>query len=118
MTVPGSRRRGVRVSSRVFWIAVAVVVLAGMVKLYGPIATARRQEEELSRLRLEKAALLEDQQRLDAHKRQLACDAGLEATARREGYVRNGERRLVFVRSTGKETPAGDPAPRQKGKPK
>jgi len=118
MTVLGSRRHGVRVSSRVFWIAVAVVALAGMVKLYGPVAAARRQQDELSRLRLEKVTLLEEQEGLNAHKRQLACDAGLEATARREGYVRNGERRLVFVKSGDKATPPGDPAPRRKGKPK
>ena len=103
MGVRGRRRRGLRIGPRPFWFAVLAVLLVGLVKLYGPLATSRAQQNELARLRLQKASLLAEQQRLQAYKRHLASDAGLERAARREGYVRDGERRLVFVREKSKE---------------
>jgi hypothetical protein len=112
MSLPGSRTRGLRIGPRRFWLVVSVVALVGLVKLYGPIALARRQQDELARLRLEKANLLGEQRRLERYKWQLASDAGLEAAARREGYVREGERRLVFVRKADR---APSPGPAEDG---
>jgi hypothetical protein len=96
------------VDQRTFLIAVGAVVLLGAFKLYGPVATSRRQQHELTRLRIEQAALTTEQGRLKAYKQKLASDAGFEAAARRLGYVREGERRLVFVPQQEK---ASSPAP-------
>jgi len=106
------RGRGLRLDRRAFWLAVAVLVAVGLVKLYGPLATARRQQDDLAALHLRKAGLAAEQKRLEEYKRQLASDAGLENAARREGYVRDGERRLVFIRPDGKPAPSRSQAGR------
>jgi len=98
-----------RVDQRAFLVALGVVALFGVFKLYGPVATSRRQQDELTRLHIEQAALVTEQGRLKAYKQKLASDAGFEAAARRLGYVREGERRLVFVPQ--REKKASSPAP-------
>lgn len=96
-------RRGPRVGRRLLVALVGLVLLVGLVKLYGPLAAARRKQEELTRLGLEKATLAAEQERLQSYKRHLASEAGLEGAARREGYVRDGERRLVFIPRANRE---------------
>jgi len=91
------RRRGLRVDRQVFMILVGLAVALGLAKLYGPLATSRQQQTELARLRLERAGLVAQQERLEGEKRVLATDAGMEAAARARGYVRDGDRLLVFM---------------------
>ena len=72
------------------------------IRLWGPLSQARRQLEVLARLHAEKAALESEHGRLEKYKRQLASDKGAEAVVRQEGYVKTGERRLVFVQGPSK----------------
>jgi hypothetical protein len=69
-----------------------------LIKLSRPLATIQRQHDELARLRTQKAELEVEKARLEVYQRHLATDHGIERAARREGYLRPGERRLVFVR--------------------
>lgn len=104
MASSGRRGRPLRVSPRVFWAAVGLMVGLGLAKLYGPLASHRAQQTELARLRMQKASLLAEQERLTGYKETLASESGLERAARREDYARPGERRLVFVREKAKPT--------------
>jgi len=101
MWLPGNARgrcRGLRVNRTAFLLAVGVVLAVGGVKLAQPLSVARRQQDELARLRRDKANEQAQQARLERYQRELATDRGLERAARREGYLRTGERRLVFTR--------------------
>ncbi len=80
-----------------FYLLLAVVFAVTMVKISRPLRVLSGQQRELARLRAEKARLTEEMARLKEYQRSLATDQGLERAARREGYVRPGERRLVFV---------------------
>lgn len=99
----GRRRRRRRLSVPGFVLLLVVVVVVGMVKLAGPFSAVRREEQKLAGLRLEQRALAEEQTRLVEHKNYLATDEGMEAAVRREGYVRSGERRIVFVPAESEE---------------
>jgi hypothetical protein len=114
MRVSSRRRRGLRVEYRVLRAAVLLVLLLGATKLWGPLATDRRQQDELTKLHLEKATLLAEHNRLQEYKRKLASDTGFEAAARRLGYLRDGERRLVFIPRS--EQKPSSPAPADKEK--
>jgi len=97
---PGQRRRSsVRLRGTVFLAFVLLVLAIGLVKLSRPLDTLRSQEERLTSLRLKKSALLDERRRLEDYKRYLATETGQEAAARRQGYLRRGERRVVFVRA-------------------
>lgn len=82
---------------RVFWGLMGAVLLIGLVKLYGPLKEMRAQSVRMAQLRATKAELLTQQTDLEDYKRFLATKAGKEAAARQMGYLRPGERRLVFV---------------------
>lgn len=101
-----------RVEYRVFRAVLGLAILLGLIKLYGPLATSRGQQDELARLRLEKATLVAEQRRLQDYKQKLASDEGFEAVARKLGFVRDGERRLVFIPK--REKKASSPAPGDK----
>jgi hypothetical protein len=96
---PGGRvRAGRRRLNGRFVLLLAVLVLAlGLVKLAEPLATVRHQSGHLAQLKTQKAALLAHRARLQERKAELATQPGQEAAVRRRGYVRPGERRLVFV---------------------
>jgi len=95
-------KRKLRVHLPVFLALVAVALLLAAINLWGPMATARRQQEELVRLRAEKVGQQEEGRQLRGYKRKLASDEGQESAARRSGYVREGDRRLVFVKEKAK----------------
>ena len=97
-TQPGGRRRKLRIHLPVFVALVAVALLLAAINLWHPMAVARRQQENLARLRAERASLNDEHKQLENYKRKLASDEGQEAAARRDGYVREGDRRLVFVK--------------------
>jgi hypothetical protein len=78
------------------------VLAVGLVRLYGPLSTIRGQSVRMAQLRATKAGFLAQQTDLEEYKRFLATETGQEAAARRMGYLRPGERRVVFV-------PAKDP---------
>lgn len=99
----GRRRRRRRLSVPGFLLLLALVLVAGMVKLAGPFSAVRREERNLAGLRLEQREQAAEHGRLLEHKNHLATDAGMEAAARREGYVRPGERRIVFVPAESEE---------------
>jgi cell division protein FtsB len=86
-----------RVHSSVFLIVVAGVFCLAAIRLWGPIATGRRQQRELVKLRAEKATLQAEHRRLEESRRNLASEEGLEAAARARGYVKEGDRLLKFV---------------------
>jgi hypothetical protein len=99
----GRRRRHRRLSVPGFLLLLGLVLVAGMVKLAGPFSAVRREEQNLARLRVEQREQAAEQARLLEYKNHLATDAGMEAAARREGYVRAGERRIVFVPAESEE---------------
>jgi cell division protein FtsB len=94
----GNGRQRVRLNRTVFLLLVGTAAAVGVAKLSGPLKTVWHQQQDLARLREERAALATEWTRLQALKRHLASDEGQEQAARRAGYVRPGERRLVFVR--------------------
>ena len=102
----GRRRRRPRMSVPAFLLLLALVLVVGMVKLAGPFSAVRREEQNLAGLRLGQRELTAEQGRLLEQKNHLATDEGMEAAARREGYVRPGERRIVFVPAEAEETAA------------
>jgi len=108
-----TRRRGRRISFSAFYLLASLVLLGAVVKLSQPLGTIRRQQEQLSRLRLEKARLVAERVRLEGYQHGLATERGLERAARREGYIRPGDRRLVFVpeKQSGKEGREGQAKP-------
>lgn len=89
----------------VFFALLAAVLALGIAKVSGPLAAVGRQQEELSKLRERKQALAAERGLLEAEKGRLATEKGQEWAARRRGYVRAGERRLVFSVAEGS---AGD----------
>ncbi len=89
-------RRGVRLNRGVFLALVLAVLGVGVAKLSGPLGTIREQQEQMARLGQMKQALLVQRGALMEEKRRLATDEGQEWAARRRGYIRQGERRLVF----------------------
>jgi hypothetical protein len=96
-------KRKLRLHWPVFGLLVVIALLIGLVKFWMPAAAAHRQEAENVRLRREKASLQSEHDQLQSDKQRLASKQGLELTARRAGYLRPGDRRLVFV--AGKEPP-------------
>lgn len=90
------RRRSLRLNRSVFLALVALVLAIGLAELYGPLSTLHRQHDELARLRQEERTLLADRRLLEAEKQHLVTEEGQQWAARRRGYVRPGERRLVF----------------------
>ena len=106
-------RRGRRLSLPVFYLLLAGVLVATIVKLSQPLGVLGRQQEELARLGAEKARLTAEMSRLEGRQHGLATDHGLERAARREGYIRPGERRLVFVPEKPAPEEADPPAPEE-----
>ncbi len=104
---PGRRaqRRGrrLRVHLPVFLLLLGVILLVAAIRLWHPFSTARHRQEELARLRAQKAELEARRRELTEYQNNLASDRGQEAVARQEGYVKPGERRLVFVREKPKD---------------
>lgn len=117
-TVEGKRRGRLRVHRPVVYAVVGLVLLLAAAKFWGPLGTARRQADELARLRREKTALEQDRAQLQHLKDQLASDDGVETAARREGYLKSGDRRIVFVKQKEKgrpkQAPPGAAQPKQK----
>jgi cell division protein FtsB len=89
-------RRPLRLNRAVFLALAAAILTIGLANLSGPLTTRRSQERDLEGLRQRRQALLEQRELLEAEKRHLATENGQEWAARRRGYVRQGERRLVF----------------------
>ncbi|MFB3881125.1 MAG: septum formation initiator family protein [Armatimonadota bacterium] len=92
----GRRGRWV-MKKRTVWALAGAICGIGIVWLSGPLGTIREQSARMAQLQAVKASLLSQQQVLEKERRFLATEAGREAVARRVGYVRPGERRLVFV---------------------
>jgi hypothetical protein len=104
MTGPaGGRRRRLILHPPVFLLLVGLVLVVAAVKLWGPMCRARQQQEVLARLRTDRATQQEEQRQLQQYKRGQASDAGQESAARRDGYIRDGDRRLVFVKEKQKK---------------
>ena len=95
---PRRRARRRRLKWRVFLALAALIIIVGLVKLAGPLATIRAQADRLAQLDMQKASLFAERAELEEQKRGLATEDGQEAAARRQGYLRPGERRLIFVR--------------------
>jgi flagellar biosynthesis/type III secretory pathway M-ring protein FliF/YscJ len=109
----GARRHSLRINRTALLLAIAVVLAVGSVKLAQPLAAARRQQDDLALLRREKTTLQRDNAGLERYQREVATDPGQERAARREGYLRKGERRLVFT-----PEPSQTPAPKHSKAPK
>ena len=117
MRVGSRRRRGLRVEYRILKAAVGLVLVFGLVKLWDPLATNHRQQVELTKLRIEKASLLKEQERLAEYQHGLASDSGFEAAARKLNFIRDGEHRLVFIpKGDKKKTASPAPAPKAQDK--
>lgn len=82
---------------RVFWGAVGLVLAIGLVKLCRPFSVIREQSVRTAQLRATRASLLAEGASLEGERVFLATESGREAAARRIGYLRPGERRVVFV---------------------
>ena len=81
-----------------FFCLLALVLAIGLAKLFGPLGTIRAQSDRMAQLEMKKAELVFEQGELEAYKQQAATEKGREAAARRLGYVRAGERRIMFSR--------------------
>jgi hypothetical protein len=90
-------RRCVKLRGSVVLLLALVVLGFGLVKLSGPVNMLRGQGERLAQLRSKRNSFVAERGQLRGLKRRQATEAGREATARRRGYLRRGERRLVFV---------------------
>jgi cell division protein FtsB len=106
------RRR--RLKLKVVLALAGLVLTVGAWQLAPPLVTICDQCDRLAGLDTQKAALLAQRSALEADRTELATQLGQEAAARRQGYVRPGERRLVFVRDEREQTesalsPAGLP---------
>lgn len=99
-------RRTLRLNRAVFLALAAAILTIGLASLSGPLGTRRLQEQDLEGLRQRRQALLEQRDLLEAEKSRGATENGQEWAARRRGYVRQGERRLVF--SPEGESPSDD----------
>ena len=82
--------------------------MLGFVKLWCPVGKLRDQSDRLAQLRLHRAALVRERDDLRLYKQFLATEPGQEATARRLGFVRPGERRIVFFHDTKGEAADGE----------
>ncbi len=87
-----------RVKSGVFFGLVGVALLVGAARLWGPLSEIRQQGDRIAQLNLKKDALLAEQTDLERYKQRLSTEEGRQAAARRQGYVKKGERRIVFFR--------------------
>ncbi len=95
-----SRRGRPRIKVRAL-VALAGGLLAfGLVWLYRPLHTIREQSLRMAQLRAAKSALAAQESSIESEKRFLATEAGQEEAIRQRGYLRPGERRLVFVPET------------------
>jgi hypothetical protein len=95
------------VKRTVFLAVAGAILMCGFVQLSGPLATMRRQADRLAQLRMTKTALEAEQGRLTQRKEFLATERGQEIAARRQGYLRPGERRLVFYEQEPETQTAG-----------
>ena len=95
------RRGRRRLRGSVFFCLILMVLAIGLAKLYGPLGTIRGQSDTMAQLEMKKAALAFEQGKLTEYKQYAATEEGREAAARRLGYVRPGERRIVFSREQG-----------------
>ncbi|MBN1459315.1 MAG: hypothetical protein JXA57_07250 [Armatimonadetes bacterium] len=100
------RRR--RIKYTVFLGLAGIILVLGLVQLARPLLHLRTNGDRLAQLRLTKAALEADEATLSEQKAFLATGTGQEITARRQGYIRPGERRLVFCEEKLQEPAAGD----------
>jgi len=98
------------VNRRLFLLLVGLTLVIGAVKVARPVGAICRQGEELGQLRSEKAELEAQQASLVREQRWIASDAGQEMIARRSGYLRAGERRIVFVPAPGQATSSEAPS--------
>jgi cell division protein FtsB len=94
---------------RVFWALAGAVSVLGLVRLYGPLTTMREQSMRMAQLRATRSALTSQQSDLESQKQFLATEAGQEEAARQMGYLRPGERQLVFVPETARNTTSAKP---------
>ena len=108
MKRPFTRRRPLRLSLPLFISLLASVLLIGSLKLSRPLAAIRRQQRQLASLQLKKSALDREHQRLKREQRFLATEAGQEQLIRQKGYLRPGERRIIFLQAP---TPKLSPQP-------
>jgi hypothetical protein len=103
------------VKTRVFWGAVGIVLAIGLVRLYGPFGVIREQSLRTAQLRATRVLLLGEGSSLEGERIFLASEAGREAAARQMGYLRPGERRVVFVPAGGGHAGAGGGKSRSAG---
>jgi hypothetical protein len=111
--VQSHRGRKLRIHRHIVLAVVGVAFVVCLAKLWQPMRVARQQSQVLVHLRREKAALAEDHAQLQEYKDKLASDEGVEAAARRNGYLKAGDRRIVFVEGKDKGK-AKKPAPAPK----
>lgn len=101
----GKRRR---VKRNVFLGLAGLVLVLGLAHLARPLVQIRANGDRLAQLQLTKAALEADRAALAEQKAFLATGTGQEIAARRQGYLRPGERRLVFCEEKPPESTLGD----------
>ncbi len=99
-----------RLKGSVFFCLVLLVLALGLAKLFGPLGTIREQSDRMAQLEMKKAALVFEEATLEDYKQYAATDDGREAAARRLGYVRPGERRILFSREKAGEDAAAEEA--------
>jgi hypothetical protein len=104
----GRRRGRRRIRGKVFLGLCGGVLLLGLAWLYEPLGAIRQESDQLALLRMKKAALEQEQADLESYKEQAATEVGREAEARRQGYLRPGERRIVFFREEAPEKPPAE----------
>jgi hypothetical protein len=102
------RRGRRRLRGSIFFCLIALVLAIGLAKLFGPLGTIRALSDRMAQLEMKKAALVFEQGQLDEYKQYAATEDGREAAARRLGYVRPGERRIVFSREKAGEDAAAE----------
>jgi hypothetical protein len=106
-----------RLEYRICKAFIGLVLVVGAIKLWGPLATNHHQQAELTKLRIEKASLLTEHLQLSDYQHRLASDSGFEAAARKLNFLRDGERRLVFIPKSDKKKAASPPDKKRAASP-
>lgn len=106
MSAPSSRKRTRRLRQPVLLLLLGALGALSLTQFWTPLSRLRHQQRELAELRVQRATLLAETQHLKRYKQYLATDAGQELAARRLGYLRPGERAVLFFHEEGERAPA------------
>jgi len=108
MKAEATTRKRRRIKRSMFLGLAGFVLVFGLVHLARPLLQIRANGDRLAQVRLTKATLEADRDALAEQKAFLATGTGREIAARRQGYVRPGERRLVFCEKEPQEQTSGE----------